>query len=158
MCFELRQRVDVMQLLLVLFGVCCCAAAASEELETGELKFLPRYTLLSEGKKKDQDLDKQPGDTHVSEPQPWRRLNYVNYGGGGQHNGWPANSPAASPAAIMGPGLLLLGVNLGALLYMLLGLLGLAPPQRFGGTWPGADIYRNDRQDFAFSKKPDMYS
>lgn len=137
-----------MQLLPVLFAVWCCAAVASMSSASEE----QRYTLLAESKKKDQELDRQPSD--VVEAQPWRRLNYF-----GQHNAWPAAAPGSSLASPMGPGLLLLGVNLGALLYMLLGLLGLAPapPQRFSGTWQGADIYRNDRQDFKVGKESDMY-
>lgn len=140
-----------MQLLPVLFAVCCCAAVASKSSASEE----QRYTLLAESKKKDHELDRQPSD--VGEAQPWRRLNYVGYGG--QHNAWPAAAPGSSLASPMGPGLLLLGVNLGALLYMLLGLLGLAPapPQRFSGTWQGADMYRNDRQDFKVGKESDMY-
>ncbi|KAH8398203.1 hypothetical protein KR215_012168 [Drosophila sulfurigaster] len=135
-----------MQLLVLLSF--CCLAAALEATQKPETTFLPRYTLLSESKKGELQLDRQPN----TEQQPWRRLSYSNYG-----NNWPAAAPAASLAALLGPGLLLLGVNLGALLYMLLGLLGLAPTQRLG-AWQAAEFYRNDRREqLGAGKEADMY-
>ncbi|KAH8302229.1 hypothetical protein KR044_004259 [Drosophila immigrans] len=131
--------------LLVIFAF-CCLAAAMEATQKPDPTFLPRYTLLAESKKQEHELEQKP-----SEPQPWRRLSYSNYG-----NNWPGTAPAASLAALLGPGLLLLGVNLGALLYMLLGVLGLAPPQRLG-AWQSAEIYRNDRQQLGAGKESDMY-
>ncbi|KAH8398731.1 hypothetical protein KR222_001748 [Zaprionus bogoriensis] len=135
-----------MQLLVLL--VVCWVAVATKATQSEEQA--TRYTLLAESKKQEQ----QPGELHAAELQPWRRLAYTGYGAA--QGSWPIATPSVSPAALLGPGLLLLGVNLGALLYMLLGLLGLAPPspaapQRYGG------IYRNDRHDLDVGKETDMY-
>ncbi|XP_017028379.1 uncharacterized protein [Drosophila kikkawai] len=131
-----------MWLLEVIF--IACLAAASVSGAAGEVKlpteqaFVPRYTPES----KRQDLDLPASGQSLEEQQqlrppvagdkkPWRRR--VDYGYDGVSTA--AWSAAPSPPAailsilnpLLAPGLLLLGVNLGALLYMLLGLLGLAP-------------------------------
>ncbi|XP_034480867.1 uncharacterized protein LOC117786638 [Drosophila innubila] len=146
--------------LLILLALCWMTASleasSSDAQKAVDQSFLPRYTLLAESKKKEQDLDRQPNDVAASEQQPWRRFAYAGYGG--QQSSWPGSSSAASLAAMLGPGLLLLGVNLGALLYMLLGVLGLAPPQHIGGGGHGGhDIYRSDRQHLGGGKELDMY-
>lgn len=133
---------------LFIFFALCLVAAASDAHKAVDKPFVPRYTLLAESKKKDQDLDQLPSD--LVERQPWRRLAYGGFGG--QQTGWPGPMQTAS----LGPGLLLLGVNLGALLYMLLGLLGLAPAQRIG-TWHAGDMYRNDRQHLGAGKESTLY-
>lgn len=144
---------------LYIFLVLCwltasLGASAGDAQKTVDQSFLPRYTLLADSKKTEQDLERQPNDVAVSEQQPWRR--FANAGYVSQQGGWPTYSSAGSHAALLGPGLMLLGVNLGALLYMLLGVLGLAPTQRIG-AWHGHDIYRSDRQHLGSGKDLDMY-
>ncbi|KAL7733785.1 hypothetical protein ACLKA6_011508 [Drosophila palustris] len=144
--------------LLIVLALCWMTASleasASDAQKAVDQSFQPRYTLLAESKKKEQDLERQPNDVAAGEQQPWRRLAYASYGS--QQGSWPGSSSAASLAALLGPGLLLLGVNLGALLYMLLGVLGLAPPQRMA-AWHGQDIYRSNRQNLGGGKELDMY-
>jgi len=143
--------------LLILLALCWISASleatASDAQKPVDQPFIPRYTLLAESKKNDEDVDREQNDVAVSE-HPWRRLAYS--GLGSHYSAWSGSNSAASLAAMMGPGLLLLGVNLGALLYMLLGVLGLAPPQRLG-VWHNQDIYRSDRQHLGGGKKFDMY-
>ncbi|XP_030372900.1 uncharacterized protein LOC115622916 [Scaptodrosophila lebanonensis] len=100
-----------------------------------------RYTLLAQSKdynNREPELSQQ--NTEIIS-KPWRRWAY----------GYPGNSQPAVPpnlnllgALINLPGLLMIGVNLGALLYLLLGILGLTPPR----SWPAShphDFYRNNR-------------
>ncbi|KAH8286495.1 hypothetical protein KR054_010157 [Drosophila jambulina] len=133
-----------MWLLEVIFIACLASTvsgSAGEVKLPKEQAFVPRYTPES----KRQDLDLPASGQNLEEQQqqqqrplvagdkkPWRRR--VDYGYDGVSTAaWSAAAPSP-PAAILSilnpllaPGLLLLGVNLGALLYMLLGLLGLAP-------------------------------
>ncbi|XP_017842921.1 uncharacterized protein LOC108600075 [Drosophila busckii] len=131
-----------MLLLPLLCTLCLCTMA----LESTPDSLQPRYTLLADSKRKDQLQDKDSTELSQNALQPWRRY-------GHQPTAWTASTPGA----LLSPGLLLLGVNLGALLYMLLGLLGLAPSQR-PGAWSAADFYRNDRQEsLSTGKETDMY-
>ncbi|XP_034659124.1 uncharacterized protein LOC117895527 [Drosophila subobscura] len=127
--------------------------------------FVPRYTLTAESKNKDLDLspdgDRQrPPINEKGHPtqKPWRRGEYV-YDGVYTAN-WPAPSAPNAMLGLLGPllapGLLLMGVNLGALLYMLLGLLGLAPP-RSNRHATSDDIYRRDRHNLGDGKESAIY-
>ncbi|KAH8378706.1 hypothetical protein KR009_000880 [Drosophila setifemur] len=126
-----------------------------------EPPFVPRYTPGAESKHKDLDLPIEGGEQKrpqaTTNKKPWRR---VEYGYDGLTTAaWTAPSAPTAILSILNPllapGLLLLGVNLGALLYMLLGLLGLAPhrsPSRMGGepqpnSWNTADdlLYTHPR-------------
>ncbi|EDV97649.1 uncharacterized protein LOC6557250 [Drosophila grimshawi] len=142
-------------LLFVIFALCWVIGAIAGDAQSvvDSKKYVPRYTLLAESKKQDQDSN--AAAVASEQLQPWRRLAFTGFGG--PQSGWPASGLSASPTALLGPGMLLLGVNLGALLYMLLALLGLAPPQRLGGVFNSGDIYRNDRQQLGAGKETDMY-
>ncbi|XP_017053380.1 uncharacterized protein LOC108096344 [Drosophila ficusphila] len=142
-----------------------------------EQAFVPRYTPVVEGKRQDLDLPAEGSLDQQQRPpvvdkKPWRR---VEYG----YDGLPSASWAApsAPGAILSilnpllaPGLLLLGVNLGALLYMLLGLLGLAPhrsgptsrvaphPDANPHSWPDDHIfYRRNRHNLDEGKETAVY-
>nr|XP_017005466.2 uncharacterized protein LOC108063048 [Drosophila takahashii] len=131
--------------LSVIFIACLAGASGSvggvgEGKIPAEQAFVPRYTPVAESKRQDLDLPAEVGLEQQQRPpagdkKPWRR---VEYGYDGVSTAaWAAPSPPAAILSILNPllapGLLLLGVNLGALLYMLLGLLGLAP-HRSGGS------------------------
>ncbi|KAH8313017.1 hypothetical protein KR067_013409 [Drosophila pandora] len=117
----------------VIFMACLAIASGSvaEAVPPVEQAFVPRYTPVTESKRQDLELPaegEQPRPA-VAEKKPWRRVEY-GYDAANAA-AWPAPSAPAAILSILNPllapGLLLLGVNLGALLYMLLGLLGLAP-------------------------------
>ncbi|KAH8384417.1 hypothetical protein KR200_005575 [Drosophila serrata] len=157
-----------MWLLEVIFIACLVASVSGS---AGEVKlpveqaFVPRYTL--ESKRQDLDLpaseQNQEEQQHqqqrlpaTSDKKPWRRRVDFGYDGVSTAAWSAAPSPPAAILSILNPllapGLLLLGVNLGALLYMLLGLLGLAPHRsssRAGSisqAWPTHDeiLYRHN--------------
>lgn len=140
--------------LFILLALCCVAACTSDAHDVMDKPYAPLYTLLAESKRKEQDLGATPSDVVASGQQPWRRLAYT--GLGSHPTNWLGSTSAASLTAPIGPGLLLMGVNLGALLCMLLGLLGLAPSQRIG-AWHTGDIYRNDRQNLGDDKESTLY-
>ncbi|EDX07258.1 GD11143 [Drosophila simulans] len=124
---------------LSLIFIACLAGASSGSLAADEKNpvekgFVPRYTPVAEGKRQDLNLPTEVGIEQQKRPpagdkKPWRRVQYGYEGG--PTAAWAAPSPPAAILSILNPllapGLLLLGVNLGALLYMLLGLLGMAP-------------------------------
>ncbi|XP_017101301.2 uncharacterized protein [Drosophila bipectinata] len=134
----------------VIFIACLAIVSGSiaEAVPPVEPPFVPRYTPGAESKRQDLELPaegEQPRPP-VADKKPWRRVEY------GYDAAWPAPSAPAAILSILNPllapGLLLLGVNLGALLYMLLGLLGLAPHKtaaRYSSeprpnAWPSDEI------------------
>ncbi|XP_033157849.1 uncharacterized protein LOC117139562 [Drosophila mauritiana] len=158
---------------LSLIFIACLAGASSGSVAGNEKipvekGFVPRYTPVAEGKRQDLDLPAEVGVEQQKRPpagdkKPWRR---VQYGYDGVPTAaWAAPSPPAAILSILNPllapGLLLLGVNLGALLYMLLGLLGLAPyrsgsasrlashPETNSQFWPNDQSFyhRDDRHN-----------
>lgn len=140
--------------LLILLAVCCAVACASNAHDATDKAYSPRYTLLAESKRKDQDMGPASTDVAASEQQPWRRLAYAGFGG--QPSNWLGSGTGGALAAPIGPGLMLLGLNLGALLCMLLGLLGLGPSYRVG-PWHTGDIYRSDRHNLGGDKESTLY-
>ncbi|XP_022208370.1 uncharacterized protein LOC111064861 [Drosophila obscura] len=151
----------------IIFIACLAAASGSgnDGKSVAEPTFVPRYTLTAESKNKDLDLspdgDRQrPPINENGNPtqKPWRRGEYA------YDSVYTANWPVPSaPNAMMGllgpllaPGLLLMGVNLGALLYMLLGLLGLAP-SRSNRHATADDIYRREVHNLADGKEAAIY-
>ncbi|XP_043648202.1 uncharacterized protein LOC122616720 [Drosophila teissieri] len=167
---------------LSLIFIACLAGASSgsvggDEKMPVEQGFVPRYTPVAESKRQDLDLPAEVGVEQQKRPtagdkKPWRRVQY-GYDGV-QTAAWAAPSPPAAILSILNPllapGLLLLGVNLGALLYMLLGLLGLAP-HRSGGPsriaslpetnsqyWPDdQSFYHRDRHNLGEGKETAVY-
>ncbi|XP_001972144.3 uncharacterized protein LOC6545587 [Drosophila erecta] len=171
---------------LSLIFIACLAGASSGSVGGDdpvvkipvEQGFVPRYTPMAEGKRQDLDLPaevvsvEQQKRPHAGDKKPWRR---VQYGYDGVHTAaWAAPSPPAAILSILNPllapGLLLLGVNLGALLYMLLGLLGLAPyrsgstsriashPEANSQLWPDdQSFYRRDRHNVGEGKETAVY-
>ncbi|XP_037721074.1 uncharacterized protein LOC119554289 [Drosophila subpulchrella] len=166
---------------LSLIFIACLAGASGSVGAEGKLPveqaFVPRYTPVAESKRQDLDLPAEVGLDQQQRPpagdkKPWRR---VEYGYDGIPTAaWAAPSPPAAILSILNPllapGLLLLGVNLGALLYMLLGLLGLAP-HRSGSTsrvalhpnanpqsWPDdQSYYHRDRHNPGEGKETAVY-
>ncbi|XP_017085249.1 uncharacterized protein LOC108117374 [Drosophila eugracilis] len=167
--------------LSLIFIACLAGTSGSvggEGKIPGEQAFVPRYTPVVESKRQDLDLpaeeslDQPKRTSQAGDKKPWRR---VEYG----YDGIPtaAWTPPSAPAAILSilnpllaPGLLLLGVNLGALLYMLLGLLGLAPhrsgsnsrvashPNANLQSWPDEEMfYRRDRHNLGEGKETAVY-
>ncbi|XP_016957680.1 uncharacterized protein LOC108029712 [Drosophila biarmipes] len=161
---------------LVLIFIACLVGAGGSVGAEGKLPveqtFVSRYTPVAESKRQDFDLpaevglEKQPRPP-AGDKKPWRR---VEYGYDGVPTAaWAAPSPPAAILSILNPllapGLLLLGVNLGALLYMLLGLLGLAP-HRSGTSsrvvnpqaWPeDLTFYHRDRHNPGEGKETAVY-
>ncbi|KAH8234974.1 hypothetical protein KR032_006908 [Drosophila birchii] len=153
-----------MWLLEVIFMACLAAAVSGSAGEAKLEAFVPRFT--PENKRQDLDLpasqqnqEEQLQQQHqhqlqrplaAGDKKPWRRRVDYGYDGVSTAAAWSAAAPSP-PAAILSilnpllaPGLLLLGVNLGALLYMLLGLLGLAPHRGSSRAGNEEILYRHN--------------
>ncbi|XP_016971651.1 uncharacterized protein LOC108039228 [Drosophila rhopaloa] len=166
---------------LPLIFIACLAGVSGSVGGEGKLPveqaFVPRYTPVAESKRQDLELPAKGSLELQQRPsagdkKPWRRVEY-GYDGVSTAS-WAAPSPPAAILSILNPllapGLLLLGVNLGALLYMLLGLLGLAP-HRSGSSsrvashpdanpqfWPDDQtFYRRDRHNLGEGKETAVY-
>ncbi|EDW73592.1 uncharacterized protein Dwil_GK19288 [Drosophila willistoni] len=135
--------------LVLILGLAVASSAPDSDLTPMVEKYRPRYTLMAESKNKDSD-DKLEPEKALGPQQPWRRLSSF-----GHNSPWPLNGLVALPTAtilapLLGPGLLLVGINLGALLYMLLSLLGLSPNRNLN------DFYRQNLVE-GNGKESDVY-